>query len=57
MMRVYFRKQIISLKKTVIFQIILELFTCQLPSGGIAYVVTHTELIKLIENVAFIQLM
>ena len=49
-MRVYFKKQIISTKRTVDFEIIIKLLTCPLPSGGVAYVVTSMELIKLIQQ-------
>ena len=49
-MSVYIYEQIISTKGTVIFKAIVKLFTCPLPSGGVAYVVTPMELIKLIQQ-------
>ena len=50
MMRVYILKQKISTKRTVILKTISKLFTSLLPSGGVAYVVTPMELIKLIQQ-------
>ena len=49
MMTVYFKKQIIITKKTVIFKTIIKLFTSPLPSDGFAYVVTPMELFKLVQ--------
>ena len=49
-MRVYVKKQISSTKGEVIFKIIIKLFTCPLPSSGVAYVVTPRELIKWIQQ-------
>ena len=35
-----------STKRTVIANIIIKLFTCPLPSGGVAYIVTPMDLIN-----------